>query len=319
MRRTGYNDQRDGLYWMLTDHLGSTTAIVKGYDVSPNGTTYERTLYMPWGERRGSGQVTVTSVNFTGQRVENALGLHYFRARWLDSYLNRWTSPDIIIPDPNDPQSYDRYSYVRNNPVNRVDPSGHADQCSDCGGASLEQTLEYFKKYGKHKGLFNDYYATVYFAEEVFADAVSDGVIDEQETVLLTTYEKAKDDAYNLAVGNVRQSDFTPSMLNDSPTLFAQRATELGIKADYTLLAVGGISVVVIFKHGARHLIPLGLSQVEVEAVIQQEIAAIVQSSSYPPGAFFGRITINGTVIEYHAFPYNNSYYVGTYYEPRDK
>ena len=44
------------------------------------------------------------------------------------SYLNRFLSPDSIIPNPYDPQSWDRYSYVRNNPVNRVDPSGHADQ-----------------------------------------------------------------------------------------------------------------------------------------------------------------------------------------------
>jgi RHS repeat-associated protein len=50
-----------------------------------------------------------------------------YAARWYDPYLNRWLQPDTIIPDPYDPLSFDRYAYVRNNPVNRVDPSGHCD------------------------------------------------------------------------------------------------------------------------------------------------------------------------------------------------
>lgn len=41
------------------------------------------------------------------------------------SYLNRFLSPDSIIPDPYNPLDWDRYSYVGNNPVNRTDPTGH--------------------------------------------------------------------------------------------------------------------------------------------------------------------------------------------------
>jgi len=46
----------------------------------------------------------------------------------LHSYLNRWLQPDDIIPDPANPVSWDRYAYCGNNPVNRVDPDGHADR-----------------------------------------------------------------------------------------------------------------------------------------------------------------------------------------------
>ena len=53
-----------------------------------------------------------------------------YGARWYDPYLNRWTSPDSIIPDPYDPLSWDRYSYVRNNPVRYIDPYGHRPTCS---------------------------------------------------------------------------------------------------------------------------------------------------------------------------------------------
>ena len=36
-------------------------------------------------------------------------------------------SADTIVPDPTNPQSLNRYSYVRNNPVNFNDPSGHCE------------------------------------------------------------------------------------------------------------------------------------------------------------------------------------------------
>lgn len=34
-------------------------------------------------------------------------------------------SPDSIVPDPGNPQNYNRYSYSLNNPINLVDPTGH--------------------------------------------------------------------------------------------------------------------------------------------------------------------------------------------------
>src|SRR3972149_517780 len=45
-------------------------------------------------------------------------------------YLNRWIQPDTIVPDPSNPQSLNRYSYVNNRPLNFTDPSGHRP-CED--------------------------------------------------------------------------------------------------------------------------------------------------------------------------------------------
>jgi len=41
-----------------------------------------------------------------------------------------WTQPDTIVPDPYNPQDWDRYSYTRNNPVRYTDPTGHI-ACDD--------------------------------------------------------------------------------------------------------------------------------------------------------------------------------------------
>jgi len=58
--------------------------------------------------------------------------LYCYGARWYEPYLNRWTQPDPIIPSPGNPLDWDRYSYVRNNPVKYNDPSGH-EACDEDG------------------------------------------------------------------------------------------------------------------------------------------------------------------------------------------
>ena len=40
-------------------------------------------------------------------------------------YINHFTQPDTIIPNPYNPQDWNRYAYARNNPLKYTDPSGH--------------------------------------------------------------------------------------------------------------------------------------------------------------------------------------------------
>jgi hypothetical protein len=39
--------------------------------------------------------------------------------------LGKFITPDTIIPQPTNPQSFNRYSYTDNNPINYTDPTGH--------------------------------------------------------------------------------------------------------------------------------------------------------------------------------------------------
>ena len=111
-------------YFLLSDHLGSTTVTANS-----SGAFYAELRFKAWGETRYSSGTTPTTLRYTGQRQETSLGgadgLYYYGARWIDPVLGRWIQPDSLIPDPGNPLDWDRFSYVRNNPVRNVDPSGH--------------------------------------------------------------------------------------------------------------------------------------------------------------------------------------------------
>ena len=89
------------------------------------------------GEMRYLNGETVTDLLYTGQKLEEELGLYYYVARWYDPYLNRFLSPDSIIPDPGSTGAYDRYAYVENNPLNYTDPTGHKKVPGGPGGVII--------------------------------------------------------------------------------------------------------------------------------------------------------------------------------------
>ncbi|MCP5060113.1 MAG: hypothetical protein GY937_25705 [bacterium] len=109
-----------------TDHLGSTV-VMTFWD----GATPQTSYYRPFGQAATGGGATLPEdFGFTGQRFEDEVGLYDYGARWYDPALGRFLQPDSIVPDPADPMSWNPYSYVRNNPVNRIDPTGNEDRGS---------------------------------------------------------------------------------------------------------------------------------------------------------------------------------------------
>ena len=81
-----------------------------------------------WGETRYTWGTTPTTYRYTGQREQAELGLYYYGARWYDPALARFTQPDTIVPEPGDPQGWNRFSYVKNNPLRYQDPTGHREE-----------------------------------------------------------------------------------------------------------------------------------------------------------------------------------------------
>ncbi len=106
----------------LTDHLGSVVATTNA-----SGTLTSQQRYMPFGEvPEDIGTIAATDFGYTGQRdLGSEVGLMDYKARFYSPYINHFLQPDSIIPDLFDPQSWNRYSYVQNNPTNHIDPTGH--------------------------------------------------------------------------------------------------------------------------------------------------------------------------------------------------
>ena len=90
------------------------------------------------------------------------------------STLNRFASADTIVPNPANPQSYNRYSYVENNPINFNDPSGHCKpgQCLVVGGqAGMSATADVLQVAGAYLPGFMDKYTNGYYYGEFFKNA----------------------------------------------------------------------------------------------------------------------------------------------------
>ncbi len=64
----------------------------------------------------------------TDQEFDAESGLYNYDARMYDPVVGRFISPDNVIPDQYNPQSLNRYSYCRNNPLIYTDPTGHVDE-----------------------------------------------------------------------------------------------------------------------------------------------------------------------------------------------
>ena len=121
------------LTYLLADHLGSNSLIT-----SDLGTLLSETRYKPFGEIRYATGTTTTPYTYTGQYSNTAdFGWMYYKARWYYPSLGRFGQADSIVPGAGDPRAWDRYSYVKNNPVRYNDPSGHAT-CDEDGNCYLK-------------------------------------------------------------------------------------------------------------------------------------------------------------------------------------
>ncbi len=119
--------------FLLKDHLGSVAAVMDEV-----GNVVQSMSFDAWGQRRNAGDwtslsgiflpgysVNLTTRGFTGHEMVDAVGLVHMNGRIYDAKLGRFLQADPFVQSPSNSQSYNRYSYVMNNPLVYSDPSGY--------------------------------------------------------------------------------------------------------------------------------------------------------------------------------------------------
>lgn len=98
---------------------------------SQAGDRKERNDFYPFGTYRASTDYDASFPDalytFTAQDEDDDLAFYNYGARLYDSQLGRFLTADPLVQAPGDPQTLNRYSYCRNNPLIRVDPTGNFD------------------------------------------------------------------------------------------------------------------------------------------------------------------------------------------------
>ena len=109
-------------YW-LTDHLGSVVGVI-----DEAGVVKQKAAYGTWGDKTQltQGDPRAEERGYTGHEHLSEVGLVHMNGRVYDPVTGRFLSADPLIQDPYDAQSYNRYSYVKNNPLSYTDPSGYS-------------------------------------------------------------------------------------------------------------------------------------------------------------------------------------------------
>lgn len=140
------------LYYLLTDRIGS---VAKVTDSSGNLVVQEN--YDAWGGPRGDnwiGQPTVAEQSTALGITAHGFTFQEFMPDFedFDDFNGRvyaygsFLSADPYIEDPSNPQNYNRYSYVLNNPPTYTDPTGfdcvHPTNSDPCQSVDVTSTYD---------------------------------------------------------------------------------------------------------------------------------------------------------------------------------
>ncbi len=125
------------LRYLREDHQGGIESVLNS-----DGSSYVKESFTAFGARRNtctwSGPPTngaLTKINavsrrgYTWQIALGAMGLNDMNGRVQDAVTGRFISPDPYVSNPTFTQSWNRYSYVMNNPLSYIDPSGFDATC----------------------------------------------------------------------------------------------------------------------------------------------------------------------------------------------
>jgi len=131
--------------YYLTNSHGDVTKLVdanSGYVLN----SYE---YDIWGNPRQDALIQEEMSNpfrYAGKVFDAESGMIYLRARYYDPSVGRFISEDTYKGQVDNPLSLNRYTYVYNNPLRFIDPTGHvaAEGAGSFFGGSYQELMLYW-------------------------------------------------------------------------------------------------------------------------------------------------------------------------------
>jgi len=110
----------NGTEYYVQDHLGSNRKVVGEQEAE----------FYAFGEAANE-PAEGNDYLYTGKEKDSESGLYYYGARYYAPELGRFVAADALTGSLQDPLSMNRYSYVKNNPLKYVDPTGNAGNPAD--------------------------------------------------------------------------------------------------------------------------------------------------------------------------------------------
>ena len=132
------SEEPDKIQYYIQDHLGSNI------EVLDNGSLEQENTYYAFGETSSLGESN-NSYKYTGKELDSETGLYYYGARYYSPELGRFVQADALAGSLDDPLSLNRYAYVKNNPLNYIDPTGNVVELDDSVLRKMQED-EGFKK-----------------------------------------------------------------------------------------------------------------------------------------------------------------------------
>lgn len=112
-------------YYLYNSH-GDVVSITDS-----SGTELNRYDYDSWGNLVAQTETMSNPFKYSGEIFDEKTGYYYLRARYYDPKIGRFISEDTYKGQVDNPLSLNRYTYVHNNPLRFVDPTGHWCESAD--------------------------------------------------------------------------------------------------------------------------------------------------------------------------------------------
>ena len=260
----------------------------------------------------------------TGKERDAETGLDYFGARYFSGAQGRFTSPDEPLGDQyaEDPQSWNLYSYVRNNPLRNTDPTGRdcvttsnqtetsvsvsvaaggtENGCTQSGGAWVAGTVD--MKSLTYNGSSVGYSYNPYDSNSLTGAGtipLGNGPID--------ALSPSAQEFYNQMSARRESSNHIIAEFGIAQATFAglYAGTYAG-PAVAAWLASGGAAASIRFGqtanqvyHAFRHVQEAG---VEIQAAKDAITNDILSKGTLPPGLTTGTVNVAGKLLTYNAY-----------------